>query len=243
MTNTKADVLFHADLADREFGSALLSVEKLTAWAQDKDLELMTLPSLTGYRFVQAEALLCAIGRGVNNLTPEQAVAIVKADPVLSKHRAVTEPSGYVDPTTCRWLLGGDAHVSWRRLLESAIEKKELTLLNFASKLPINDEPGQHASPEPGPVVQVLTGKTEKTSTVTHTTKTSRRDTLTPVIELAQHECRNRRDTAEVWARLVVLAESKSPPLIGATEDGLQYLKNGTASIFKRDDLRKRLLR
>jgi hypothetical protein len=154
MTNAKADVLFHADLADREFGSALLSVEKLTAWAQDKDLELMTLPSLTGYRFVQAEALLCAIERGVNNLTPEQAVAIVKADPVLSKHRAVTEPSGYVDPTTCRWLLGADAHVSWRRLLESAIEKKELTLLNFASKLPINDEPGQRAAPDPAAVVK-----------------------------------------------------------------------------------------
>jgi hypothetical protein len=237
-------VLFHAELSEREFSSHLLSVAEVLEWAKTKRLSIKTTPSIEAFEFVQAEALLCAIERdATNSLTPEQAAMIVQADPVLSKHRAVTEPSGYVDPTTCRWLLGGDAHVSWRRLLESAIEKKELTLLNVASKLPINDEPGQHASPEPGPVVQVPTGKTEKTSTVTHTTKTSRRDTLTPVIELAQHECRNRRDTAEVWARLVVLAESKSPPLIGATEDGLQYLKNGTASIFKRDDLRKRLAR
>ena len=79
--------------------------------------------------------------------------------------------------------------------------------------------------------------------TVRRTTKDRRRDTLTPVIELAQSQCRNRQDTAEVWGRLQVLAESKSPPLIGATEDGLQYLKNGVAAIFKRDDLGKRLRR
>lgn len=79
------------------------------------------------------------------------------------------------------------------------------------------------------------------TSTV-HSTK-SRRDALTPVIELAQTQCRNPLDTAEVWAALLVLAEKKSPPLIGATEEGLQYLSNGSAEIFKRDSLRKRLAR
>lgn len=89
----------------------------------------------------------------------------------------------------------------------------------------------------------VPTSESRLTATVTHTTKTPRRDTLTPVIELAKNQCRKPKDTAEVWACLLMLAESKSPPLIGATEEGLQYLKNGMAAIFKRDALRKRLAR
>lgn len=77
---------------------------------------------------------------------------------------------------------------------------------------------------------------------VKHSTK-SRRDTLTPVIELAQSQCRSPKDTAEVWATLLVLADKKRAPLIGATEDGLQYLKDGAAAIFKRKSLGKRLTR
>jgi hypothetical protein len=73
-------------------------------------------------------------------------------------------------------------------------------------------------------------------------TKT-RRDDLTPVIEHAQSQCRNPKDTAEVWACLQVLAEHKSAPLIGATEDGLQYLKHGTVERLSRDALSKRLAR
>ena len=82
----------------------------------------------------------------------------------------------------------------------------------------------------------------ESASVVIHSTK-ARRDALTPVIELAQKECRNPQDTAEVWAVLLVLAEKKHAPLRGATEDGLQYLKGGVAAIFNRDALRKRLYR
>lgn len=159
MTDIKnpTDVLFHADLAEREFGSALLSVSRLTTWVQDKDLELVTVPPLAGYRFVQAEALLCAIERGANSLTPEQAAKIVQADPILSKHRAVTNPDGYIDPITSRWLLGADAHLSWRRLLENAIEKQELTLLNFASKLPIQAAPTQKTETTPAGTAKVWT--------------------------------------------------------------------------------------
>jgi hypothetical protein len=75
-----------------------------------------------------------------------------------------------------------------------------------------------------------------------HSTKT-RRNGLTPVIEQAQRACKDPTDTAEVWATLQVLAEKRTPPLIGATEDGLQYLKNGSAASFTRDALRKRLAR
>lgn len=77
---------------------------------------------------------------------------------------------------------------------------------------------------------------------IIHSTKT-RRDTLTPVIELAQKQCQNPQDTAEVWAVLLVLAEKKSSPLIGTTEDGLQYLNKGTADIFKKKSLGQRLAR
>jgi hypothetical protein len=77
---------------------------------------------------------------------------------------------------------------------------------------------------------------------ISHSTKT-RRDTLTPVIELAQEQCRNPKDTAEVWAALLVLADKQTAPLIGATEDGLQYRKSGEVKIFSRDALRKRLAR
>lgn len=77
-------------------------------------------------------------------------------------------------------------------------------------------------------------------ASVTHSTK-ARRDILTPVIELAQKQCDNPKDAAEVWAVLAKLADEKKPPLRGATEDGLQYLKNGDVAIFKRGSLKKRL--
>ncbi len=86
----------------------------------------------------------------------------------------------------------------------------------------------------PAPVVA------ESPSGVIHSTK-ARRNTLTPVIELAQSQCRNPQDTAEVWAALLVLAELKHPPLRGATEDGVQYLKRGEVAFLTRDALRKRL--
>lgn len=84
--------------------------------------------------------------------------------------------------------------------------------------------------------------KPPKAAAMGHSTKT-RRNTLTPVIEQAQMQCSNPKDTAEVWATLLILAENKHPPLIGATEDGLQYLKGGEAAIFKRKSLGQRLSR
>jgi hypothetical protein len=58
---------------------------------------------------------------------------------------------------------------------------------------------------------------------------------------LAQKQCRNPQVTAEVWAALQVLAEKREAPLLGATEDGLQYLKGGEAAIFRRKALGQRL--
>ena len=124
-------ILFHPDLVDREFGSYLLSVPKLTEWAAKQGLEVVTHPPIGGFQFVQVEAFLCAIERAARESTrdEQQAAAIIQATPHLAHDRAAE-----VAP---RWLVGADAHLQWRRLLEKAVEAGELALLHFGSKLPI----------------------------------------------------------------------------------------------------------
>jgi hypothetical protein len=146
------NTLFHAELSEREFSSHLLHVADLLAWAESKRLYLRTSPALDGFEFVQVEALLCAIERQANDLTPEQAAEIVLNHPVLKNDPVVTRYPDDVDPTTCRWLLGADAHKKWRDLLSGAIERHELTLLDFASKLPIDTAPATDTA-TPAPVV------------------------------------------------------------------------------------------
>lgn len=75
-----------------------------------------------------------------------------------------------------------------------------------------------------------------------HSTKTKRRDPLDVAIELAQKQCKDAKDTAEVWGQLQALALAESPPLLGVTPDGLKYIKHGDeAAHFTRDALDKRL--
>lgn len=83
----------------------------------------------------------------------------------------------------------------------------------------------------------------KKTDRTVHTTKALRRDALTPVIEVAQAACANPFDAAAVWAQLLVMAEKKAPPLIGSTEEGIQYLDQGEAAILTRNAFAKRLAR
>jgi hypothetical protein len=118
---------------------------------------------------------------------------------------------------------------------------EDLVFKGFESHLAKPGETSAQVVATPAPAVATSEGAAPL-NTIIHSTKT-RRDTLTPVIELAQSQCRNLADTAEVWAALLVLAEKRTAPLIGATEDGLQYLKGGTAEIFTRKSLGKRLAR
>ena len=74
-----------------------------------------------------------------------------------------------------------------------------------------------------------------------HSTKGQRRNLLTPVIEAAQRDCGDPKDTDQVFAMLAAMAEKKVAPLLGATERGIQYLKNGEAGSLSRDALHKRL--
>ncbi len=55
-------------------------------------------------------------------------------------------------------------------------------------------------------------------------TQRSRRDLLTPLIEIAQQGCKNPYDTPAVWTKLLAMAREKRAPLLGATEAGLQWL-------------------
>jgi hypothetical protein len=123
-------VLFHADIVDREFGSYLLSVVRLKAWVQSKGFELVTLPALDGYQFVQAEALLSAIERAIQTNTSEKdAAAVAQSTTVLAQDRAAE-----IAP---RWLCGADAAQQWRRVIGQAVKDGELSLLNYGSRLPI----------------------------------------------------------------------------------------------------------
>ena len=79
-------ILFHPDLVDREFGSHLIAVSKLTDWAAKRGLEVDTQPPIGGFQFVQVEAFLCAIERAARESTrdEQQAAAIVQATPHLA---------------------------------------------------------------------------------------------------------------------------------------------------------------
>lgn len=134
-------ILFHPDLVDREFGSHLIAVPKLTEWAAKHGLEVVTQPPIGGFQFVQVEAFLCAIERAARESTrdEQQAAAIVQATPHLAHDRAAD-----VAP---RWLVAADAHMQWRRLLERAVEAGELVLLHFGSKLPVEARTEPQAVP------------------------------------------------------------------------------------------------
>lgn len=121
--------LFHKDLCDREFGSAVLHVPKVLKWAIDRGLHLRTVPALDGYEFVQVESLLCAIERGAQT-DEDTANAIVANNPRLKDDRAAD-----VAP---RWLIGADAHQQWRNLIGKAINAGDLQLLDAGSLLPLS---------------------------------------------------------------------------------------------------------
>ena len=142
--------LFDSQLSCRDYASHLLHVGDLLEWAKSKRLHLKTTPPIDSSEFVQVEALLCAIERHAGELTPDQALEIVLNDPVLKNDPIFQKYPDDIDPTKCRWLIGSEAHRKWRELLTGAIELRELMLLDFGSKLPIDTAPEQSpATPAP----------------------------------------------------------------------------------------------
>lgn len=132
-------ILFHKDLCDREFGSAVFNVPALLKWATDKGLHLHTVPPLDEYDFAQAEALLNAIQATARAYTPDEAYAIAQASPLLAHHRAAQRAA-----PSAVWLVGAEAARQWREILSKAIAGGELILLDPNSLLPVvtADAPG-----------------------------------------------------------------------------------------------------
>ena len=95
--------------------------------------------------------------------------------------------------------------------------------------------------PQAAPVVEVAASEPRPAATVTHTTKTPRKDSIDPVIALAQTKCRDPKHTNQVWPQMQVLADSEQAPFIASTEKGLKYHKKGGDAYFTRDALDKRL--
>ena len=152
--------LFDSRLSWRDYASHLLHVGDLLEWAKSKRLHLKTTPPINGFEFVQVEALLCAIERHAGELTPDQALEIVLNNPVLKNDPIFQKYPDDIDPTTCRWLIGAEAHRKWRELLTGAIAAHELALLDFGSKLPIDTAPAQ--VPTLAPVAVVALGEPDK---------------------------------------------------------------------------------
>lgn len=131
--------LFNKYLCEREFGSAVLHVETFQKWAATKGLHLRTAPALGEYEFAQVESLLCAIERGAAPQTPEDARAIIDSKPELAGHTVAVR---FPEPDHSHvWLVGADAHLQWRKLIERAIDACELQLLDGASYLPVSSRP------------------------------------------------------------------------------------------------------
>ena len=74
-----------------------------------------------------------------------------------------------------------------------------------------------------------------------NSTKTPRRDSIDPVIELAQSKCTDPKDTSQVWPQMQFLAQAEQPPFLASMKEGLKYHKDGTDAYFTRDALNKRL--
>ena len=74
-----------------------------------------------------------------------------------------------------------------------------------------------------------------------NSTKAPRKDSIDPVIELAQTKCRDPKDTNQVWPQMQVLADNEQAPFLASTAKGLKYHKNGKDAYFTRDALDKRL--
>jgi hypothetical protein len=124
------NTFFDTRLCNREFGSHLLSVSDLFAWAKSNRLHIPSTELIDASEFVQVEYLLSAIGSLSGNLSEAQAIQVIQNYPSL-----INNPAASIAPS---WLLGGEAILQWRKVLGKAIDSDELTLLHFGSKLPVN---------------------------------------------------------------------------------------------------------
>jgi hypothetical protein len=117
--------------------------------------------------------------------------------------------------------------------VESVVSLGSVTVETSPLRLPIVAEPAVGASVTQLAIVSVPSQR--------HSIKPQRRDSINPVIELAQSKCKDPSDTAEVWAQMEYLADNETLPFLAATSEGLKYRKGGSDEYFTRGALRLRL--
>lgn len=121
-----------------------MSVAGLQKWASQKDLHILSDPDLSDFQFVQVEALLDAIHRaavaGLTHMSKrgflhDTAGAEAINEPLLSDVELPQDVAelGRMAPV---WFVGASAHARWRKVIQQAVEKGELVLLDYGSKLP-----------------------------------------------------------------------------------------------------------
>ena len=132
----------------------------------------------------------------------------------------------------------------------SELDKKEQKTTALKARIVALKASIDHHQPTTPTVVAVGASggvETDKTGLVVkaqaqgNSTKAPRKDSIDPVIELAQTKCRDHKDTNQVWPQMQVLADNEQAPFLASTAKGLKYHKNGKDAYFTRDALDKRL--
>jgi hypothetical protein len=117
------------DTNDEFFGDHVFSVRHLMQWLDAKGLALPIQPGITEHLFVQVCALLCEIqSYAYESISHEKSVSIVR--------RQMRENDRFHAPIA-RVKISCDVAAQWRSMLVEAVGEGELTLLNYASKLPV----------------------------------------------------------------------------------------------------------
>lgn len=153
-----------------------------------------------------------------------QALAKVTGDYMLVTREDVNE-----------WLANARAPYSW-----------ELDSDAGGDADPGSDVLAQHVRGNADKQSDTLPTRPEAPGQVTlHRIQGERRDALTPLIERAQGECKNKHDSAEVWNALVGIAQREPlpHPLIGFADGEIKYMTGDELKFLKRENLADRLRR
>ncbi|MDP3514177.1 MAG: hypothetical protein Q8S20_15670, partial [Sulfuritalea sp.] len=135
--------LFHHELCSREFGTAVLHVPTLLAWAKSKGLVFPVDSLLADLDYVQAEALIAVVANSCGGLSDRDAVGRLAAAPDLVRKSIADQALAadiIADPSAdyARGVLGAEASHQWRKVLDHAIDGHELVLRDPHSLLPVD---------------------------------------------------------------------------------------------------------
>jgi hypothetical protein len=118
-----------SDAGDEFFGDNVFSVRHLMLWLDRKGLALPVRCGITEYLFVQVCALLNEIqSYAYESITHEKSVSLVMRD--------VEGDERFYEPISKVKISCHVAH-QWREILVKSVSAGDLTLLDYASKLPV----------------------------------------------------------------------------------------------------------